>query len=583
MAFDACMMYAVIREIKEAFPEGKVEKVLQPQGDEIDLVMRARGINRRIVLNVGANAPRLQISDTVKENPLKAPMFCMLLRKRLTGAKLLRVEQPGFDRVAVFVFSSYDEMGFSAQCRLVCEIMGKYANLIFVGSDEKIVSALKLIDFADSTVRQVLPGMLYRLPPAQDKQCPLCVDAAFFMRKWAEFEPERTVEKFITTVWGGIATQIAHELCYRASGACDVVLSQASPERMYEVFSAWQNLLLSGDFTPTIAFDAQGKARDCSYMPISYTAESCETYSTLGAMFDVYFEKRDRAEKMHQRAHDILTLLNNAEHRTRKKLALQRETLAQCAHAQEYRQQGDLITANIYRIRRGDTELVAPDYTKEDGSMVRIPLDARLSPAQNAQKMYKLYNKAKNARAVLTECIAQWEAELLYLDSVRDFLTRASSEEDIAQIRDELYRSGYASRMKGYQPPRRLLSKPLEMRTSGGYRVLVGRNNVQNDQLTFRVATKGDIWFHVKDMPGSHVILLCDGEEPPAKDYTEAASIAAYHSKASADRVAVDYTRVKNVHKPQGAKPGYVTYKNNFTAYVRPAADVQSVGMQEKT
>lgn len=572
MAYDACMMRAVLAEIERDYIDARVEKVLEPQGDELDLILHARRASRRLIFNVGPNAPRMQLSDMTKENPLKAPMFCMQMRKYLAGARLLGVEQPGFDRIAVFRFSAYDEMGFASECHLVCEIMGKYANLILTDKEGKILGAMKLVDFSASTVRQVLPGMRYALPADTGKLSPLGVDRAMLEQWLAEFPKEKSVEKFITATLGGVATQIAHELCYRATGGVDTPLAETDPAALLDTLDAWRTLLLTHAYLPTVVSLPDGTPKDTSYMDITYLGDAVTVthYPDLAAMFDAFYEERDRVEKLRRRGRDLLTLLSNAESRTEKKLTLQREALLESENAEEYKKYGDLITANIYKIRRGMPSVRVVDYTDENMGEVEILLDTRLTPAQNAQKMYKLYTKEKHAKEHLTACISEWERELAYLASVREFLMRAETEDELAEIRDELYKSGYASRMKGYTPPRTLRTKPTEFCTSGGYRLLVGRNNLQNDRLTFKTAGKGDLWFHVKDLPGSHVILLCDGEEPSEADYTEAAAVAAYYSKATGDLVPVDYTRVKNVKKPVGAKPGYVTYKTNYTAYVKP-------------
>ncbi len=580
MAYDAFMMRAVLSGIEAQFIGAKVERVLQPQADELDLVLRAGKESRRLVLNVGPNAPRMQLSAQSKENPLKAPMFCMQMRKHLGGARLLSVEQPSLDRIAVFHFSAYDEMGYQTESRLICEIMGKYANLILTDGAGKIITAMKLIDFSASTIRQVLPGMTYRLPEGQGKRSPLDADKETFLDLFSAFSAERTVEKFITVNFSGIATQIAHELCFRATSAIDVPLSLCDGEKLWRVFAEWQSLLKNHSYLPTTVCNKDGKPSDNSYMDITYLGEDSKKthYQSFAEMFDAYFAERDRMEKIHQRGRDVQTLLANAIARTEKKIALQREALAESERAVQLKRYGDLITANIYLLKRGDTELKTVDYYEESCPEVVIPLDARLSPAQNAQRMYKQYAKQKNARITLSALIEEWERELLYLGSVQDFFLRAASEEDLLQIRDELYHSGYASRMKGYQPQKVSKQKPLEYKTASGYRLLVGKNNTQNDYLTFKVATKGDLWFHAKDMPGSHALLLCDGEEPSELDYTQAASIAAYHSKGrDSDLVAVDYTRVKNIKKPTGAKAGFVTYKTNYTAFVKPTASVEEV------
>lgn len=571
MAFDACMMRAVLSEYRREFPEAKIEKVLQPQNDEIDMVIKHARSSRRLVFNVGPNAPRLQLSDTAKENPKEAPMLCMLLRKYFLGARIISAEQLGFDRIAVFTVACYDEMGFPVEKKIICEIMGKYANLIVTDNDYKVLSAMKIIDFAASTVRQVLPGLKYQIPAQPDKLSPLDATAEYFLEKLAAFSPERSGEKFITSTFLGIATQIAHELVFRATGSVDTPVGEISPEVFLKTFLEWQGLLKDEHYTPTVAIDKEGRPIDYSYMDITYLGDAVtyEKFDTLSALFDMYFAERDRLERIHNRARDIINVTKSAIARTEKKLTIQREALMDAERGEDYRRLGDLITANLYRLERGMTSFTAVDYYSEDAPEIEIELDPRLSPSANAQRMYKLYNKCKTAKTVLAEQIEIWERELVYLETVESFILRAECEEDLIEIRDELYRSGYASRLRGYRPPKQIKARPHRFTTSGGYTVLVGRNNIQNDNLTFRIAEKHDIWFHTKDIPGSHVILVTNGEEPGERDYTEAASLAAYYSKATGDLVAVDYTKVKNIKKPQGSKPGFVTYKTNYTAYVK--------------
>ena len=583
MAFDACMMRAVLSEFSAEFPEAKIEKVLQPRNDEIDMIIHHGRSSRRLVFNVGPNAPRLQLSDKQKENPLKAPMFCMLLRKYFLGARIISVTQPGFDRIAEFRVSCYDEMGFATEKIIVCEIMGKYANLIVLDAERKILAALKVIDFASSSVRQVLPGLKYQIPAKADKIDPTLIDEELFYNKLSEFPDERTGEKFITSTYSGIATQIARELVYRACGHTDMPVCEIDSKKFYTVFRSWQQLLIDESYTPTVVFDKQGKPVDYSYMDITYLGDNVDkrTYTRISDMLDSYFEEKDRLEHIHQRAHDITTLLNNAVARTERKLGIQRQALIDADKGEDYKRHADLITANLYRLQRGMDSFTTVDYYDDRCPEIEIKLDSRLTPSQNAQRLYKLYNKCKTAKTVLAEQIVIWEGELRYLESVGQFLSRAECEQDVIEIRDELYRSGYASKLRGYVPPKKLQSTPHRLITSGGYELLVGRNNIQNDNLTFKIAKKGDLWFHTKDIPGSHVIMLCDGEEPSEQDYTEAAAVAAKYSKATADLVAVDYTRVKNIKKPGGSKPGFVIYKTNYTAYVRPATDEQIKNMNQ--
>ncbi|MBQ2251575.1 MAG: NFACT family protein, partial [Clostridia bacterium] len=359
MAFDACMMRAVLTEFTREFPEAKIEKVLQPQNDEIDMLIHYGKSSRRLVFNVGPNAPRLQISDVQKENPIKAPMFCMLLRKYFLGARIVSVTQPGFDRIAEFTLSCYDEMGFKVEKIIVCEIMGKYANLIILDSERKVLAALKVIDFAASTVRQVLPGLKYQIPEKPDKISPLVIDEPLLLQKLAEFPSGKTAEKFITSTYSGIATQIAHEIVFRATGAVDIPLMNIDGEKLFAVVEEWQNLLIEEKYVPTVAMDKTGKPIDYSYMPITYLGDyaTYKTFDSFRDLFDLYFAEKDRLEKIHQRAHDIRTLLSNAKSRTERKLAIQREALADSEKGEEYKRAGDLITANIYRIKRGDKTL----------------------------------------------------------------------------------------------------------------------------------------------------------------------------------------------------------------------------------
>ncbi len=575
MSFDACMMRAVIDEYSREFPEAKIERVLQPQSDEINLIVHSGRRSGRLVFNVGPNAPRLQLSDVQKENPKQAPMFCMLLRKLLIGGKITSVTQLGFDRIAVFKVACYDEMGFKVDRSIVCEIMGKYANLIVLDSEDKILAALKIIDFAASTVRQVIPGMKYQIPAQREKLSPLVIDENRFFESFSSYPSGRASEKFITDTYSGIATQIAHELVYRATGFVGTVVADTDPVSLYSVFLEWQQLLIDHCYTPTSAINSDGKPVDYSYMPITYLGDSVRVvhYPDFRRLFDKYFAERDRLDHIRQRSRDIMQLLDNSIARTERKLGIQRQALIDSAKGESYRRDADLITANLYRLKRGMESFTAIDYYDESCPEIEVKLDPRLHPSQNAQKLYKLYQKSKNAKVVLAEQISIWERELAYLESVQVFLGNAEREDDLAEIREELYRAGYASKMRGYIPQKKLKSSYTKLLTTDGKLLLVGKNNVQNDNLSHRLASKDDLWFHTKDIPGSHVILVTDGEEPSDLDYTEAARVAARYSKANGDNIAVDYTRVKNLRKPAGSKPGFVTYKTNYTAFVRRATD----------
>ena len=569
MAYDSGMLRAVIAELNTLACGAKVERITQPATDEIDLLLASGGTRRRFCINAGPSAPHMSFSGIAKENPPAAPLFCMLLRKHLAGAHLVRGEQLGFERVARLSFAAYDEMGYPTDKFLYAEIMGKYSNLILTDGTDKILAVLRPVDFTTSRFRQVLPGMQYEMPPAQEKRNPLSESEEGFLRAFAEYPEGRGAARFLTDTYQGVASATAAEILYRACARTDQTLAETDRAALYRSFSQWFAALLRGEFAPYLVIDEEGVPTDYTYAVPTHRARYEET-ADFAALFDRFFGERDRVERIRGRAADLLRLLSNAEARLLRKLEAQREELAACEKAEDYRREADLIVANIYRLSRGMTEFLATDYSYDEPREVLVRLDGRLTPSANAQKLYKLYNKAKTARRVLAEQIALSEEELAYVGGVRGFLDRAETEADLTEIRDELYRSGYASRMRGYTAPKSVKLRPREFTTSSGYRLLCGRNNLQNDQLTFRTAGKDDLWFHAKGVPGSHVILICNGEEPPAADYTEAAEIAAFYSSADTSPVAVDYTRVRHVKKPSGAKPGYVIYKTNYTAYVTP-------------
>ena len=570
MAFDACMMRAVLFELKEKLIGAKIEKVQQPTNDEINLILHSERRSLRLVLNVGPSSPRIQLSELARENPIAAPMFCMYLRKHIGGGKIEKIEQLGFDRIALFKISAYDEMGFVVERTLVCEIMGKYANLILLDENEKIMNALKIVDFSDSAVRQVMPGLKYQIPETKARLSPIEINKTAFLSKFESFEKEKSIEKFITQSYSGVSTQIAREIAFRASKRLDCPLGLIDAERLYSEILKWQELLISHGYTPRLTFDFENAPIDYSYMKMTHleNGDNYKDFDTLYSLFDAYFFEKDRLEKIRHRASDLIRLLQNAISRTERKLVLQKEEILSAKTGEEYKKNGDLITANIYKIKRGDPFVLAVDYYAENAPEIKIELDTRLSPAQNAQRYYKLYAKSKKAKEVLGQQILIWEKELKYLYSVNDALTRAETEEELLQIREELSSSGYGAKKTGYKPPRVEKSRFIEYKTTDGLRVLVGKNNLQNDYLTTRLADKEDIWFHVKDFHGSHTVLFTEGKEPSDRDYVEAAEIAAYHSEIKGGSVSVDYTKIKNIKKPQGSRPGFVTYKTNYSMLV---------------
>ena len=587
MAFDAGMLACTLAEIRNTALGARIEKVFQPARDEIVLQMRSTAGGKRLLINAGSNNPRIGFTETPRENPAAPPMFCMLLRKHLQGSKLAEVKQAGFERVAVLTFETRDEMGFSAVRKLCCEIMGKYSNLIFTDGNDKILSALTPVDFSTSSRRQVLPGMTYELPPVQDKTDPTATDEAKFDELLGAAPSDRPADKWITSTFLGVSAAVAREIVYRTAGKTDAAIGACGKNALRERFFEITKIIREERFAPCLVTDG-GKPVEYAFLPLTqYAGYETHPFESAGALLDAYFGTRDREQNVRQRAADILRLLTAADARIRKKLTLQKAELAECDKGNDCKKQADLITANLHLIARGQSRAELTDYAdcRPDGTFGTcvVELDTRLSPAANAQRLYKKYNKSKTARVELTKQIALGEAELAYLDTVFDSLTHAETSADLAEVREELHRSGYASRMKRYVAPKKQPAPTVaEFLTSGGYRVFCGKNNVQNEYITHRLAGKNDYWFHVKNLPGSHTVLLTNGSEPSERDFTEAAEIAACFSKgADGQNVEVDYTLVKNVRKPAGAKPGFVIYHTNWSCVVTPSAE-KVAGMRKR-
>lgn len=574
MAFDAGYLAAVVEEIARVGLGGRVEKVYQPERDTVVLQMRTFAGGCRLLLNAGSSNPRIGFTTIPMENPQNPPFFCMLLRKHLSGAKLIGVRQIGFERVAVLEFETHDEMGFSCVRRLVMEVMGKYSNLIFTDGEEKIFAVLRPVDFTTSSKRQVLPGMRYEMPPPQDKIDPLDCDRAQFLELYHK-GADLPADKWITATFLGVSAVVAREIV-RAAGTPGALCSMDA-EVLWQSFTRVFSRVKEARFSPTIGLDEQGKQVEYAFLPLEQYA-SVRTFDSASALLDAWFGERDRAARVHQRATDVLRLVTNARNRILHKLELQRGELAECAKGEEYKKAGDLITASCYLLEKGMTRATLIDYSdcREDGSFgeVEVELDSRLTPSANAQRYFKRYAKSKTARVELTRQIRMGEAELAYLDSVSTALDTAETPTDLAEIREELAGAGYASRSKVAQMGSRKSHAPAyaEYRTSNGYRVLCGKNNLQNEFITHKIAQRSDFWFHAKNVPGSHVVMLLEGrEEPPAEDFTEAASIAAIFSAADgAPLTEVDYTTVRHLKRAPAGKPGFVIYHTNWSAIVTP-------------
>lgn len=576
MAFDAGMLACTLSELRRTALGARIEKVYQPERDEIVLQLRSLEGGKRLVINAGSNNPRIGFTSLQRENPQNPPMLCMLLRKYLQGAKLSEISMADFDRVAFLGFDTRDELGYECKRYVIAELMGKYSNMFFADGSKKIITAMRTSALSLDSARPLISGMTY-VPPSQEKRNPLRVSREELAEIFGGFSAERPCDKELAAAFSGIAPVVAREIVYRATGHTDTPVKYCFYEDIEREFTAVVDAVKNESFSPCLVLDG-GRAAEYSFIPLTqYGGCELKHFESAGALLDTYFESRDNAQRVHQRASDILHLLTSAETRIKRKLERQREELAECEKGSEYKKYGDLITANVYRLSRGDTFAELDDYgnMREDGTFerIRVELDPRMTPAANAQRYYKRYGKAKNAKIELTKQISLGEAELSYIYSVFDALAHAETPTDLSEIRDELYRSGYASKMKSYTAKKPHAPVIMQFETADGMTVLCGKNNVQNEYITHSLAEKHDYWFHAKQTQGSHVLLVTGGREPTDADFTTAAEIAALYSNAAGANIAVDYTLAKNVKKPAGGKPGLVIYHTNWTAYVTPNAD----------
>ncbi len=567
MPLDAICLQGVVGELAPQLTGSRIEKIQQPARDQIILLLRG---SRRLFLNAGANQPRIHLTEQLRDNPSQPPMFCMLLRKHLSGGIIESVRQEALERVVTLTVLASDEMGERSRFTLVWEGMPRRANLILCDRDGRIIDCLRRVDLEAEQDRQVMPGLFYRLPTRQDKRSPLSVTEEEFAALLGRAAPDAPLDGWLLDTFTAISPLVARELTVRACGSTDAPASQGNA--LWDVFSRWQRDVNENNFTPTL-IKRNGSLADFTYGPVTQYGTYAETeiYDSFSHLLDDFYEKREQAERVKQKGRDLLKTATTARDRVRRKLAAQEKELAACLDRDHLRICGELITANLYRMERGQSRLTAQNYYDENCADVDIPLDVRLSPQENAARYFKQYAKAKTAEKYLTAQLQRGREELQYLESVLQELAQAESEQDFNDIRTELTDGGYLRGRGKKQPGFQRASKPREFRSSAGLRILVGRNNRQNDRLTTKDADKRDIWLHTQKIHGSHVILCTGGAEPDEQSLMEAASLAAYFSQAQGStKVPVDYTPVKFVKKPAGAKPGMVVYTTYQTMLADP-------------
>ena len=569
MAIDAICLQAVVEELRPQLLGLRVDKVQQPARDQVVLLFRGK----RLLLNAGAGAPRLQLTEILRDNPAEPPMFCMLLRKHLSGARVAGLTQPPLERLVKIEFDASDELGRAGRRTLVLEAMGRRSNLILLDGEGRVIDSLRRVDADMSAARQVLPGLFYQ-PPASTGRLPFLEETEEgFSARFAAAAAEKTLDAFLLDQYFGLSPLMARELAFQAAGDTDTRLFQLSgPDPLWRALEDFSSRVRENRFTP-VCLMREGKPLDFACVPVGQYggAAECVAYASFSALLDAFYAAREKQERARQRGADLLRAAATARDRLWRKLALQEKEYAATQDRDKLRVQGDLITANLYRMERGQARLECENYY-EDNAPTSIPLDPLLTPQQNAAKYYKRYAKAKTAEKYLREQMDLARRDLEYLESVLAELAQAETEADYLDIRAELREAGFLKKQGKGKKDKSRPAAPWEFRTSSGLRVLVGRNNRQNDKLTMKDADRRDLWLHTQKIHGSHVILRCAGRAPSEDDIAEAAMLAAWFSQArESGNVPVDYTEVRNVKKPAGARPGMVIYTTCRTVHVTPA------------
>lgn len=580
MPLDAICLTAVAEELRAAVVGGKIDKIYQPSREEIVLLVRGNGGNVKLLLSGNPNCPRAQLTALNRENPAEPPMFCMLLRKHLTGGRILSITQPPMERVLDFSLECLSELGDRVERHLMLEAVGRQANVLLLDGDGMILDCVRHVgmDLADRlhssmthrgeelslvTHRLLQPGMRYRLPPAQEKADPLAMEPEEVRRRILS-APDRPGDKLLLDLFNGISPLVAREAEFRSGG---------DRGALAEKFLAILEDVREKHFTPYMLL-REGRPVDFSFLPVVQYGPETELreYDSFSHLLDDFYAAREQADRVKQRGADLLRSVTTARDRTARKLENQRKELAGTQDRERLRRLGDILTSNLHLLTRGMEKVSLVDYYDPEGKLVDIKLDPLLTPQQNAAKYYKDYNRAKTAEKMLTVQIEKGSGELRYLESVLENLSLAEGERDLQEIRQELTDGGYLRPAKtAAKREKRVSGRPMEFRSSTGLRISVGKNNAQNDALTTKLAFKSDIWLHVQKLHGAHVILWTEGREPDLRSLTEAAALAAWFSQGrEGKKVAVDYTPVKYVKKPAGARPGMVVYTTYETAYVDP-------------
>lgn len=572
MAFDGITVSAIKAEIEDKILGGRIDKVYQPEKDEIILGIRSMGQAYKLLLTSNASNPKFHFTQTNPSNPMTPPLFCMVMRKHLQSGKIIKIEQPDFDRILNIYVESLNELGDYSVKKLVLEIMGRHSNIILTDENNTILDCIKHIGHDTSSVREVLPGREYTLPPSQGKINTLELDDNNFKEVLGN-NPSFEIQSVIYKNYTGISPIAASEICYRANvnGSTPVeALTDIQKEVIFNEFAKLVEDIKANRFYPESITNEKGKTIDFSPIEMSqFNGFEIKKYTSISELIESFYANRDFAYRIGQKTQDLRKLITQNIERCIRKKDIQMQTLRSIKNRDELRLKGELLTANIYSIKKGMTTVELPNYYSENQELVAIELDSNKTPSENAQKYYKAYNKAKRTFEALKDQIKSNDEELAYLESVLTSVNNCTDEHDVKEIRRELREEGYVKKVKNQKDKSKKHSVPLHFISQDGFDIYVGKNNIQNDELTLKFARPRDIWMHTKNIPGSHVIIVANGHTIPDTTLNEGAMLSAFYSKAkNSSKVPVDYTEKKNVKKPNGSKPGFVIYETNKTAYI---------------
>ena len=572
MAFDATFLSAVMGEIRSLTAEARVDKIHQPSRDTVIFQLKCREGRQKLLFALNPTAPRLHLTASNPENPAEPPMFCMLLRKHLLGARLTEMRQLPMERCALFTFDCIDEMGDHVNKTLIAELMGRTCNLYLLNPEGRIIDCLRRVGLDESAKRAALPGLMYQYPEPMGKEDPRSWEKENYVNLLAAPGADVLAQRLMDTL-GGLSPLICREAALFAAGDTDARVEALETDAVADRLDLFFREHLNHP-TPCFYTLPDGTPKQFAFCPIRQYGEYRQAES-FGQMMDMFYTVRDRKDSMRQKSQSVRKTVQNLCQRIQRKLAIQEKELAATFDRERLRQLGDILTANIHRITKGQTVVSCEDFYDENMASVDIPISPILSPQQNAAKFYKDYTKLKNAEKELTRQIALGEEELHYLKSVLDELSRAETDAELEEIKQELQSGGYLKADGGKKKMKQAKSKPMVFTSTDGYTIYVGRNNRQNDELTFRAARKDDIWCHASKVHGSHVIISCGGTKPPDDTVTQACQLAAYYSETmGGQNIPVDVTPVRQVKKLSGAKPGMVIYHTYRTVIVNPYKDI---------